>query len=931
LEAPGLGVEEVLAPALRDRSSRFVFPSEICAESWLARALRIEGAPAALEADRFMGWDSFKETAAPRSGARPADGALRGVFAATLLAENARSPFLSALLPPEHAADWRPFSGYVASRLAALGPLPDALRDSGFRRGAGPGELPPRAADWMAVRGRYESFLRALGRFEPSYEPRALAALPGRTRIFFPELIEDFATYAPILEAMPGVELLRLPSARPGAALRRPSTALAEIREVLSEIGALLDSGRLGPADIAITAAGLDRYRPYLEREAELLSVPISVKSGLSLAAAPGGRLLAAIRDASSSGFSLDSLRDLLLSPAWPWKEPRAMRGIVEAGSRFHALAPWPEGGRMVDALERSLPSGLASAYRRLRRGVSAIASAPSLAALLKSYNAFKSEFLSPDPGAWSEEADLTLARCVIELQKLKAAEAEAGIEVEDALGLLMRTLEATTYVPSRSGAGVPVYEWRVAAGSGLERHFVLGASQDSLAVPDRSFDFLGDSLRARLAGRAPAASRDAAPDFIKAYALSGGVVFSCPAAGLGGEEAVQGFLATMAGGAEAPAFPLDPAYREESAWLSGRAPAPRRWHRAQAAGFEAAALALPASPGGGAALSGATAAGAAARLSKAPGEAMGLDSTAIDRYRSCPYAYLYLKLLDAGPEASGAAFADAFFLGDAYHATLAILFERIRELDGRFRPERLDAYRGLLDPCLTAAFDSLGAARGPFVAVVLEAYRGMLEAYLVRLLEAEAERFPNLEVGPIEESFELAYPELEGGVLLRGRVDRISLSAKGAVIVDYKKSRLPTKAQVAPDEGGEIALAQLPCYLRLVSGSKGGSDIDSAWYLTIEGNDRLEPGSGACAFGDPSGGREPFVGREALGTFLRAFDRALAETARGIRAGAYPLAPKETQKEACRDCGARGICRERYALRFGLGGPSAATIGRTR
>ena len=120
-----------------------------------------------------------------------------------------------------------------------------------------------------------------------------------------------------------------------------------------------------------------------------------------------------------------------------------------------------------------------------------------------------------------------------------------------------------------------------------------------------------------------------------------------------------------------------------------------------------------------------------------------------------------------------------------------------------------------------------------------------------------------------------------------------------------------------------------MPCYLRLAAafgssdalrdapgGAPGTADrIDSAWYLSIEGDAKRQPGEGVCAFGD--GG---YVRPGDLDPFLAAFDAALARAAEGIAAGEFPFAPKDEQAAACADCGARGICRERYALRFGAG-----------
>jgi RecB family exonuclease len=933
-----LGIAEILRPQLRDRSTRFVFPSKICAEAWLAESL--EMGIGAIETDRFLGWDELKEAAGRKDRRQAADDFIRRIFSASLLARNASAPFLKAIIPPAYAGLWMPFSGYLASRLPALGRLPAAIRAAG-----GGARADPAAADWLEVRERYVSFLGRIGRFEPSYEPKALQELGGKTFVFFPELIEDFEDYREALEGIASMTLVPLPgSMEPlagplagSARLRRPETALAELREVLSEAGALLDSG-VEAERIAITVADLVRYRPYLEREAILLSVPLAIRSGSSLAASPGGRLFAALRDAYSTDFSFDAMRDLLLSPAWPWRgEWRGAPGapglgarIMEEGLRLHAVAPWPAGGKMVDAWEKSLSGELKTAYRRLKLRVSELASAPDFRALLKAYNAFRTEFLSPERADWDQAADLTLARCVVEMEGLTLAQAEAGLEVEDAFGLFMRGLESQPYVSSLVSAGIPVYEWRVAAGIAPERHFILGASQEGLAVPSRGFDFLGESLREelgrRLYGDPLAVDGDSGPAFIRAYALSGkSVSFSCPRSGFGGELAAHGFLVSLSAGEEAEPS-RDSLYGDEAEWLSGRAEAPASLHPVQASGLAAAAAAPSGGSSSGAFLEASTAELVASRLRREDDPRLRLDSTAIDRYRSCPYAYLYLRLLEAEPESSGLAFVDAPFIGEVYHAALAALFARIREADGSFKPERAASYRSMIAGCLLESFAQLARNRGPFVAVALETYRGRLALYLENLVDAEAERFPGLDVGPLEEDFELDCPELAGGVVLRGRIDRISRSPLGAVVIDYKKGGLAAKAQVAPDEGGSIAEAQIPCYLTLVSGARGagatGVAIDSAWYVSIEGDSRREAGSAACAFGGARGVQGAYVPGEGLEGFLAAFDRALGETALGISAGSFPLAPKETQGEACQSCGARGICRERYALRFDSGTP---------
>jgi hypothetical protein len=943
-----LGIEEVLRPALGDRSVRFVFPSGICAESWLARCLRLRWGPAALETDRFLGWDRFKEEAAERDGRKPANDPIRRIFAARVLEENARRPFLAAVIPPEYAGEWQPFAGYLASKLSSLGRLPQALRAAGAE-----GERP--AADWLALRERYLAFLAEIGRFEPSFEPRTLASLPGSTVIFFPELIGDYEEYAATIASCPSIRAVALPSDSPRVRLRRPETALGELRDTLSEIGALLDSG-VEAADIAVTIADLERYLPYLEREAALLSVPIATSAGASLAATTGGRLFAALREAQASDFSYDALRDLLLSPAWPWKDRKLAEALAAEGRRLHVVAPWTEDERKIDAWMDSLSGDLRSWYRGLRGAISDIVGAESFEVLRKSYNVFKSKYLESDREKWDPVADLSLARCVEELGELVDAEREikasadretkasAGARASAAsFGIFMRVLEDKVYVSAGRESGVRVSDWRVSAAIYPEHHFVLGAAQDALSVPAHSLDFLGESLRKRVGAalyRHPSdVDRDAGPDFIRAYALSGAeVVFSCPEVGWEGETAAHGCLLSLAaasaqaGDAAPLAASRDDSYRDEAAWLSGRGEAPARLHRAQAEGIEAASQAGEVASAAELLLDSGTARRAADSLRRRRADGgveklRSVDATAIDNYLACPFRYLYLRLLGARSESSGIDFVDALFLGDVYHEALAQLFARIREEDGRFKPERRDAYRGYVDDCLRLAFDRLSAKRGGFVAVVLEAYRSKLSRYLELVVDAEAESFPNLEVGPLEEELELQRPELAGGFVLRGRIDRISRSERGAVIVDYKKGKVPEKARVAPDSAGTISEAQIPCYLKLAAAA--GEKIDSAWYFSIEGGDRTPPAHPVCAFGDVDDkGRGAYVQRDALDDLMTAFDAALRQTAEGVARGDYPLAPKETQKDVCKGCDARGICRERYALRFGSSGGAAPSRG---
>src|SRR5512145_3323213 len=96
-------LDEALA-SLGDRRVRFAFPSEIAAASTLVELLARSGGRA-LPARRFVGWDAFKsEVFAGDAAGRPSTKAIRSIFALMLMADNARSPFLRAIVPQAMAS-----------------------------------------------------------------------------------------------------------------------------------------------------------------------------------------------------------------------------------------------------------------------------------------------------------------------------------------------------------------------------------------------------------------------------------------------------------------------------------------------------------------------------------------------------------------------------------------------------------------------------------------------------------------------------------------------------------------------------------------------------------------------------------------------------------------------------------------------------------
>lgn len=297
---------------LEDGRCRFVFPSEVAARSWLERILVATGR-AALPGRRFVSWDAFKSARFPGpEGARPCSKLVRGLFARSLMADNAKAPFLRSVVPPDRADASPRFARTVASALPALRRLPE---------GSGEG-----LADWRLIRERYAAFLAERGLYEASWNPRAAAPGAERWILFYPDLTEDWADYEDAVRAMPDAKVIDASTLSPEPV---PSTSFVtlvdEIRAVLLKIRESIEGG-VDPCDIAITVAAPDSALPVLQREAAVAGIPLDARDAYALADSAGGRLMADLVDVARSGRSFEALRRLLLDLSRPWNDPEAVK-----------------------------------------------------------------------------------------------------------------------------------------------------------------------------------------------------------------------------------------------------------------------------------------------------------------------------------------------------------------------------------------------------------------------------------------------------------------------------------------------------------------------------------------------------------------------------------------------------------------------------
>ena len=949
---------------LDDRRARFVFPSAVAASFWMEYAA--ESTLGAVAKDRFIAWDDFKaETLAEeRREKRPANGAVRSVFAASLLAENARnaaqgSALFTELIAADHAETYGAFVASLAISLPALDGLiarataANLMDDDSY------------FSDLALVHSRYAAFLDRYDLFEPAWNRVPFRASGFRWVLFCPELAEDWNEYEVELVQAESVEIVRIedlaaPDGNVEAAasvkpetpqpVRRTSMARgAKARAVLGEangrllsfasaheeirwialaVHRLLEGGDLVPSDIVVSIPSVQDYADRLLLEFRLRDIPADLREGRSIADQAIGRFFSALASCPATRWSFRALKDLLLDAALPWKDRDAIDALMEFGLRYRCVSGFPENGKSVDVWERTferlksnqdaipLPLGkIERFYRILKRDISYIATASSFAELREHILKFKSNHF--DERSINADMDLLLSRSLDALQELADTERRLeGLTVERPFDLFRTHLRGIPYVFQGRAPGVKIYKYRVSALIAPAVHIIANATQDAATVRANPAPFLREDrkLRARVD------ERDMSADFITAYALSGDiVVFTAGARGFTTHSVPHRSLA-------AERFKELPASKE-----AGKGPDPLQVEVELALGRSGAAaetaecapttvqksaretilslmagappLDIRRTPMG----NSVAAAALRARLTRSE-DGERISPTNLNEFGACAYSWFLKRGLGIKEKQTEIETIGQRELGTLYHRILERLFDRIQKEEARFRRERLELYKGYLVEEADAALEEARTNEGAFQESVYAMLRPKLISALSAYLDADAERLDSCAVLGAEYPLKRAYPEL--GLALSGVADLVLKQNDGKLaVVDFKTGLMPSAADLVLDESGLLGDLQMASYIRMAE-SDGDAEVRAARFYSIDNRNFRH----VLADEEPStaNARLP-LSREEYDGALEAVDEAMEAVAGALDGAAYPVPPLGS-RAACATCQVLAVCRLPFA-----------------
>jgi len=911
-----------------DDNHIFVFPSEVAGAYRLKQALFLTDRQA-IRSDRFISWDRLKEREfSPHREQVPSNILFRTLFCAALLDEHRRKgPLLKMMAgdtadngtggtAPEAAAV---FQHQLAAALPQMKRAVEAIEATGKHNGETGGtaqRLPaPLIHDLRLLYTRYLAFMDQAGLFEPAYVS-AQGCRPDKTyHLFYPELIDDFEEYRPSIEGNMAFQVHSFTAGETGTpeGLLRFRDARQEVSWLISRLHRLMEEG-VHPSQIAVTLPDYENWQPVLEEEAAVRDIPLDFRSGRMLSDYPAGRLFQRLSDLSRRGMGLETLKMLLLEPAYPWREKEKLGELVEFAIGHYFLANWNEEGRPRDELARKLKQDsredLLKVYRSLKGQIAGLTEAPTAAELRVRVHTFLHTFFDTD--GWKPEEERVLQYCLHVLEELESAEEVVHpLLVPSPYTLWTALMSRRVYVASGSKTAVPVYRYRVSAGICPRYHFIPGAGQGETRVRREEFAFLRDDYRSLLIRDVEV---DASSDFLKIYAESGEkVMLSCSDRGFSGpqlppsEHLAAGKVSPVADSGRNEPFALEELYwSRETDMPDLLFSAQRRgFQRMYAAGFASKGLDYTRESVQDLQLYPHMLKIAQGEKGAADGR-IWLSPTTFDLYSACPFAYLLQKGMGLASEEYSILTVDHWLMGSILHRILAALYHRVQEEDGHWNVDRTEDYIRMAEELCSREFTRWERQGLVFAPPAWYWFTSTAREQVRSFVRQEGSQFDGFELVDTEMELAAECPGGEAGMW--GRIDRMSRKEGKSALIDYKKGKVPAKADVYQEEGLP-AVSQLVFYTRLAE--RNGHQVAAASYYS------LQEGRYTHLFIDPeapepvAAGRKPRLQAEEFFGQVERIAAAVELQARRIRSGDF------TARENCESCDFRTICRTKYALKL--------------
>jgi CRISPR/Cas system-associated exonuclease Cas4 (RecB family) len=904
-------IRDIIIPAWSDEKTIFVFPSEVAARQMQKKALAASGLKISKNR-QFISWDQFKEQSLDyETIKKPSNKYLRTLFIEQLLAENKKSKLFRSLVRPEYADN----SGTYLNSLSSF--LPVLYRLENIKNLITGVIDPGRFEDLSLLFSRYKSFLTKNKIYEPDYETPRFKANGKHYLIFFPEIIQDFERIKPLLPSQSQVWFVAVsafPQSKTPEISVFPNT-ISEVKWTLLEIAALCDRG-VAPEEIVLTVAAPERIASFLNEQANLLNIPLSLHYGKPLSSYPGVNFLSQLKSVYTSGFALGEMKTLIFNRSLSWKQQQLAEELIRFGTVYNCFKNYFDGKREIDSWEFNLKrlkqskeyssselNALLYFYRHLKICIVSINEAPGFRELKRAVDDFSSAFftshaLGEDIIFYYEYAQRILTEL---MQNHDCVDLPAP---ESAFNLWLITLADTRYVKPESEGGIAVYPYRVAAGIQPQYHFIINASQQNTQYIIKKYPFLHLDEETFL----KQADLDLSDPYVDLYGYSGTEVnLSYARRDFSDSHLPPGFF--IARGVirerqiEAETKVRHPFWQELTLWATHNTAKSITFSPLQKQGFfKALATVLAPKPKDftRSAIKDKTL--SQALNQKLPHEQgrLRISPTSLELFSNCAFTFLLTQALELSIPLYEPEILDARWVGDIIHRIFQLFFKELYSEEGVFKPENTAAYREMMSEALMVVENYFQLSEPLPLKPAWECLKQGISENCGRFLTAEAQAFPDYQVLHIEHTAGLDWKE--PAAALRGKIDRISQKNDYHIIIDYKKKGVPLKKDIFNEQGNPCSF-QMPFYYYLLT--EQGLKVRSASYYSFEKGSYIH----VLNPDDP----RAYAKIEDIAPAIAIMKQGIINMIESIRQGDFSIKQEGTPR--CSGCELRGVCRNNFVL----------------
>ncbi len=284
-----------------------------------------------------------------------------------------------------------------------------------------------------------------------------------------------------------------------------------------------------------------------------------------------------------------------------------------------------------------------------------------------------------------------------------------------------------------------------------------------------------------------------------------------------------------------------------------------------------------------------------------------GLSPKALDQFAACPFQFFLARVVNLGEEKDATERDEmaAWIKGNFYHKVLELFYRDLQSADfwnqaaldhGKWRPS--------FERAMAAAFREFTGESLGLYPLLWESLKGNLEANLRRFIEADIR--DAVESGMVPTHFEKeisAVVPSEPPVVLKGRMDRVDVSADGRMrVVDYKSKLKFSNLEKAVAKGDE---RQPPAYLEILAraGRPWPGEDKFAGVLYRE----IEPPEGESL------PRTATLDAESWRALRKSFLSQTAFFRDEMEKGLFPIRPSDTEHGHCGYCSFAAVCRKSH------------------